>query len=183
MWVGGDRRNSVEHKAQFCGTSKPPLYLSLFKPLGMTHLWQCYITHNALKAPAAPPGKTDSSFMVNFTISVTMEAHQRDVSMVRSPSQNSWRSSCGVERAPLVSGVCRSFLEHKDHVFTCCCFTTNNLSCVLLWSSCDAALISINPKQSNWGLEKNSNDSNDCAYCLMTVMQQLYMIWNQSVIV
>lgn len=75
--VGGDTRNSVEHKAQFCVTSKPPSVSLLFKPLGMTHLWQCYITHNALKAPAAPPGKTDSSFTVNFTISLTTEAHQR----------------------------------------------------------------------------------------------------------
>lgn len=35
-----------------CGTSKPPSVSPPFKPLGMTHLWQCYITCGA---PAARP--------------------------------------------------------------------------------------------------------------------------------
>lgn len=32
LWVGEDVQNPVEHKARFCGTSKPPLYLCSFSP-------------------------------------------------------------------------------------------------------------------------------------------------------
>jgi len=35
-----------------------------FKPLGMTHLWQCYIIRHALKAPATLPWKTAHSWLI-----------------------------------------------------------------------------------------------------------------------
>lgn len=44
----------MKHKAQ-CSLwhFKAPSVSPQFKPLGMTHVWQCYITHHALKAPTA----------------------------------------------------------------------------------------------------------------------------------
>lgn len=99
---------------------KAPSVSPLFKPLGMTHLWQCYITDNALKAPAALAWKTPHSWLI--LLSLWQRKHtsaQRDVSMVHGPLQHGWWSACGVEHAPWVSGLCHSFFfRHKDDVFT-----------------------------------------------------------------
>lgn len=56
----------------------------LFQPLGVTHLWQCYITHNVPKAPAAPGRQTAHSRFVLLS-SATMEAPQRPAGCFHAP--------------------------------------------------------------------------------------------------
>lgn len=76
---------------------KAPSVSLLFKPLGMTHLWQCYITHNALKALAAQPWKTAHSCLILLFLGQRKHTPQLDVSMVNGLLQHSWCSPCGAE--------------------------------------------------------------------------------------
>lgn len=152
---------------------KAPSVSLLFKPLGMTHLWQCYITHNALKAPAALPWKTAHSWLI--LLSLWQRKHtsdQRDVSMVHGLLRHSRWSPCGVEHAPLVIGLCHSFLGQKDNVLTCYCLITQKPIMCVVMELCDAALINTSPTQTICGLEIPVMIHNDCVYRLMTVMQK-----------
>lgn len=133
LWSGGGVRVGVfgdlmEHKAQ-CSLwhSKASSVSPPFKPLGMTHLLRCYITHHALRAPAALPMK-DSSFMVNFTISVTTEAHQWSTQSFQSPFSVMAQLMASLRRRVyLVSGQRHGFPVHKEDVSICCTVTTDNL--------------------------------------------------------
>lgn len=67
--VMGVLGNLREHKAQ-CSLwhFKAPSVSPPFKPLGMTHLWQRYITHHSLKAAVILPWKTALSWLILLSL-------------------------------------------------------------------------------------------------------------------
>lgn len=111
----------------FIVTLQSPLCVS-FKPLGMTHLWQCYITHHALRAPAAPPWKTAHSWLILLLL--WQRKHTSDQQEVfHSPRSVTAQLMTSPRRrgVPLVSGQCHGFHVHKEDVSTRCRVTTDNL--------------------------------------------------------
>lgn len=140
---------------------KAPSVSLLFKPLGMTHLWQCYITHNALKAPAALPWKTVHSWLILPSLGQRKHTAQQDVSMVHGLLQHSWCSPCSAE-VHLKSKAqkrCLHMLKHYKHQ-PIKCVAMDLLGCCIIQH------------------KPNTERRKDWLWlCLMTVMQQLCMIF------
>lgn len=119
--------NLMEHKAQ-CSLwhFKAPSVSPPFKPLGMTHLWQCYITHYGLKAPAILLWKAAHSWLILQSLRSTLVIN----------TKFPWPPCSAV--CTLVSGQCHSFPVHKEDV-SCSRVTTDNslFSCVFYEGPCD----------------------------------------------
>lgn len=143
-----------------CHFKAPSVFL-LFKPLGMTHLWQCYITHNALKAPAAQPWKTPHSWLILLSLGQRKHNAQQDVSTVHGLLQHSWCSRHGAEvhlESEAQRRCVHMLLLCKQQPIMCAAME-------LLWCCINQYKPNTERRQ-NWSW-----------LCLMTVMQQLCMIF------
>lgn len=140
---------------------KAPSVSLLFKPLRMTHLWHCYITHNALKAPAAQPWKTAHSWLILLSLGQRKHTPQQDVSMVHGLLQHSWCSPCGAEvhlKSEAQRRCLHMLLLYKHQHIMC-------VAMELLWC-CIIHYKTNTERRHDW-----------LWLSLMTVMQQLCMIF------
>lgn len=139
MGVLGDL---MEHKAQ-CSllTLQSPLCISTIEAPG-NDTFVAVLHHTPCPEGSCRTPMKDGSFMVNFTISVTAEAHQRSTRRSHSPTLCKGtvdEPPCGTG-CIWVSGQCHGFPAHKGDVSTHCRVTTDNLLFrgALLCGSCDA---------------------------------------------
>lgn len=137
----------MKHKAQ-CSLwyFKAPSVSPPFKPQGITHLWQSYITHHALKASAAPPWKTAHSWLILPPLSRRKHtSDQQVVSVVYDLLQHSWwpppRRRPYFQRVDSVTALhcTKTMCPHAAGLWPASlCWEL-----LFLWDSCDASWLCI----------------------------------------